>query len=450
MKRYILFFIAVLFVFWGCNRSSSKTTTLSSDPTITSMHFSKHVDYPHMSDAKFTIVNKFSGDTGLIYNADSIAYGTKLNAAVPVFGYSATPYALQFHVTNDTVDTFFYFKTGDSVNFTRQPIYLTVTSQDRSAKKTYRIKPVVHTADPELFKWQQMNTAVMPFGVNRQNVLAFGDTYYYLATDGERKVMFESQDLISWHEKDDVLTNDIEDYISAEDCILRLDNDKVMFSTDWKSWLPFFDNMPVQYTFDVILFWYDDMLWTLVSDQNGKRSLAIVEKDDITILDEIPDNFPVEGFGVVTFNSVSGRKRAMLVGGYNAEGKMLNSRWNIELTAQGYQLVNFSDDSRNPFKPIAGVALAYYDSKIYAFGGINESNDLISDFIRVSGDEGMSWAVADTAHNKMPADFALRYNMSVLTTSHGEVLLFGGRSKQMLYSDVYRGVLNQVSWLLGE
>lgn len=451
MKRYIFFLSLVIVIFLGCNRSSSSSNKLSSDPTITSMRFAKSDSFPHLSEAQFTIVNKFKGDTGLIYNIDSITYGCKINAVVPVFGYSATPYALQFHVASDTVDTFFYFKTGDTIDFTRQPIYLNVTSQDRSTTKTYQIKPVVHTADPDLFNWLQLSDAVVPFEAYRQNVLQLEDTYYYLATDGVQKVVYQSDDLLLWQNVDCSLTVDIDDYIAADDKILCIEPNRVLYSTDWKTWNTFADDLPAQYVFDVILCWYDDLLLTLVYDSsNQQRSIAIVDENEISLLDPVPVNFPVEGFGAVTFNSVAGRKRAMLVGGYNAKGEMLNSRWNIEKGAETYKFVNFSDDKRNPYDPIAGVALAYYNGKIYSFGGINESNELLPDFISISDDEGMSWTPADTAHNKMPDGFIPRYNMSVITTDDAAVLLFGGRSKQTTFSDAYIGVLNELLWSLNK
>ncbi len=454
MRNKIYLAIVLVFTvvsYYGCSGSKTSSTP-SSDATITGMRFAAQDSFPGLNEAVFSVINKYQGDTGLIYNKDSILYGTPIDSVVPIFTYSSTPYSLVFHIATDIVDTFFTFSSATAINFNLQPIYVTVTAQDMTTQKTYKIAPVVHKADPDLFIWSCLNSGLASENINRQNVFYIDNTFFYLGTDGQSSVVYQSNDASVWSKTDIALSADISRYVASDNTIFRLDNQTISASKDMAVWTPFGKPLPENYFFETPLFFFDDRVWTIVSrhDDNGllvDYRLAGVS-DSVTKISDtaVPHNFPVEGFAPVVFKSATDRKRAMLIGGYSVSGDMLDARWNFETSASGYSVVNFSDDSSNPFDAIAGAAAVYYDGQIYLFGGIGADNKIFDNQILVSDDEGMNWEVADTVHNILPDTFESRYNMTAITTDSGAIYLFGGRNKTSLFSDVYRGVLNSVAW----
>ena len=44
----------------------------------------------------------------------------------------------------------------DTLDFTKQPIYLTIRSQDGINTKVYQIVPTVHQMDPDLYDWNRL------------------------------------------------------------------------------------------------------------------------------------------------------------------------------------------------------------------------------------------------------------------------------------------------------
>ena len=451
-KIYLTIVLAFAVIsYYGCSGSKNNSTP-SSDATITGMKFAAQDSFPGLKAAVFTVLNKYQGDTGLIYNKDSILYGTPIDSVVPVFTYNSTPYSLVFHIATDTVDTFITFKSGTAINFELQPVYVTVTAQDMKTRKTYKIAPTVHQADPDLFVWSCLNNKLADENNNRQNVFYLNNTFYYLGSDGNSSFVYRSKDARVWEKSEIVLSADISRYIASDNTFYCLDNQTISASKDLYSWTPFGKPLPENCNFETPLFFFDDKVWALVSRQddnvvNTEYHIACVSDSVTEIADMLlPPNFPTEGFASVVFASATGRKRAMLIGGYSADGVMLNTRWNVETSVSGYSIVNFSDDNRNSFDAVAGASAVCYGGKIYLFGGIGADNRILENQIRVSADEGMNWDAADTAHNKLPEYFEPRYNMTALTTESGAVYLFGGRNKTSLFSDVYQGVLNSVAW----
>lgn len=449
MRKILSYILSIIIItcLSACSRSTT-TSTPSSDATISAMRFASNDSFPGLSKAKFTIVNKYQGDTGRIYNTDSIQYGTEITAVRPIFTYNATPYSLQFHIANDTTDTFFIYNSKDSIDFTQQPLYVTVTAQDRATQKTYLINPVVHQADPDLFSWTRVNSGITAEQVNSQNAFRIGDTFYYLATTGQVNVAYKSTDAKTWQPISIDNNTDITAYLSDTEQVYKLSGSTISISTDMQTWSQYGFSLEEGYHFFKPLFIFDYMLWSLVvNEEDNTFRIAYSSELGTELLDMlVPGNFPVEGFAAVTYKTPTDRQCAMLIGGYAEDGTMLNTRWSFEDSPLGYNVVNFSDETKITFSPIAGAVAAYYNDDVYLFGGIGKDNVVVEKQMLISEDAGMHWTTADTTHISLPDTFEPRYNMSVLTTPKGEIYLFGGRSRTETFSDVHRGILNSVWW----
>ena len=437
--------------FIGCNRSDS-ATSVGTDPTITRMRFTANDSFPGLAKASFTIINKYLGDTGRIYSADSLQYGTKLDKVIPIFSYNSTPYSLQLHIANDTLDTFIMFRTGDTINFNLRPMYLTSTAQNMTNKKTYCIDVDVHQADPDLFKWIQTTEQAFQHTVTQQKVIYVNQTFFWLTYDGTTNRAYSSSDTKLWQPFDIDPDIDITHYITSADTAFYFTDTTISYSTDMTTWN---DYTTLQLGDGNILykplFGFDQNLWAIIyNSTENKYVLGSFSKNQQTIYEDvITDNFPIEGFAPLTFTSSTGRERAMLIGGYSTKGGLLNTIWNFE-HSNDHQLriINYSEDINNNYTPLAGTAATWYNNDIYIFGGLTLSNALASNQMMYSQDDGMHWAVPDTAHNRLPESFGSRYNVAIVNCLDGNIYLFGGKSHSKTYSDVFHGSLNSLIWKL--
>ena len=122
-------FFALLLI--GCDNSGS-TTVPSSVARLSAFSFAKADSMPGLAQAVFTVEERL--DTGLVWNKDSMLYGTDLHRVVPRFVFAATPSASSL-IFPDTV----CLLTGyDTLDFTKSPIYLSIRSADKKNIKAER------------------------------------------------------------------------------------------------------------------------------------------------------------------------------------------------------------------------------------------------------------------------------------------------------------------------
>ena len=171
MKRFLYILLGLTtMVMAGCG-SGSSTSSTSSVAKLTSFYFAKNDSMPGLAKALFTVDERL--DTGLVWNKDSMLYGTSLKRVVPKFTFAATPGAAYLRLQ----DTIIYLSGYDTLDFTKRPIYLTIRSSDKSTTKTYEICPTVHQADPDLYTWEKLTESVYDEDDSEQLALELGSDF---------------------------------------------------------------------------------------------------------------------------------------------------------------------------------------------------------------------------------------------------------------------------------
>ena len=100
MRKFFYIIIAAsLVVLAGCDGPATKTQP-SSVAKLSTFSFAKNDSMPGLAKAVFTIEERL--DTGLVWNQDSMQYGTRLDSVVPRCTFVATPGAA-FFTLPDTV-----------------------------------------------------------------------------------------------------------------------------------------------------------------------------------------------------------------------------------------------------------------------------------------------------------------------------------------------------------
>lgn len=443
-KLYILLVVAA--VLCACNSSSNNTpTTVSSDATVKSLTFASNSDYPSLSKTVFTIEDRI--DTGLIYNIDSISYGTPIDSVVPSFRFNATPGAAVLYTPKDTIAL-----TGsDTVDFSVRPMLLHVIASDYVSDKWYKVEVNVHQLDPDLYVWEQIQSSVYAAEGTEQQLIYHNGQLKWFVNDGVRTKMFESSNEgVSWTENAIIglPTNcRVRGIASIGGYLYYCQDDAFYTSNDGKTWTAR-SYAAEAFTFVNLLCPFNDSIWSIVQRKSDEVYCFASSSDgDVWHLrGAIPNEFPISDYAAVHFKSVTGRERIMVVGGYTPSGKALNTRWNIEKSSSGeYHWVNFSIEQPS-FRELAGVSIIWYNNRFFMFGGIDADNDFGESPMLESVDEGMHWNIPDSAHNQLPSSYQVRTKQSVVVDENNRIFIGGGQSRTETFSDFYRGRLNSINW----
>ena len=443
MRKFFYIIIALLpLLVVGCDNSNTNTTQTSSIAKLTAFSFVANDSMPGLGKAVFTIEERI--DTGLVYNKDSMLYGTSLERVVPRFVFQVAVGTATLKMPDTTLTLTGY----DTLNFSKQPIYLTLTSTDRTTTKVYEIRPTVHQADPDLFRWSCLNTGIYPEDESEQRVVELDDVFVMIANNGFSNTAFASADGASWYELGTPsglpASARVRQIISDGTTLYYADGTTLYTSTDASSWTP----QTMSYEMKTMLMNWNGRVWVLV-DNNGLE-LAYLDGTDISLTGLRPDDeFPISDFATVQFESASQRARAMIIGGYAENGKSLNTRWNFEYSPQiaqngGYRLSEFSID-RPKFTTMTGISVIWYNDKLMLFGGVDANMTYFGRDILISEDEGLSWTKADTTKNQLPEVYQARQKQTAIVRDNN-IYLFGGQDQTTTYSDVYKGRLNSIDW----
>ena len=123
------------------------------------------------SKLKFTIDHA----NGLVYNSDSIAYGTnvtKVLASIGADGY------VSYYKDGEKVG----YSEEDSIDFT-YPVKFVITSYDEQYSREYLISVLKHQVDPKVTHWQKIEGATFPKIFTEQKAVVKGEQLFVFGTD---------------------------------------------------------------------------------------------------------------------------------------------------------------------------------------------------------------------------------------------------------------------------
>ena len=436
---------AVVCVAVACSNNSNTTYTPSSDPTISMLSFTANDSFPALAKAVFAVEERI--DTGLIFNVDSLAYGTRIDSVVPKFTFSGSVVSSAVVITpEDTI----YLSGKDTIDFSKRPVYIHTVAEDGSAEKWYEIQVNVHSADPDLYVWEKVADEVLPAGFSNQRAVIMRDTMYLFADDGLSAKLYYSVNGKEWTEKIPPFTEfDVKNTLVFSDKIYCMYEGEIKRLSSAKSEWQTMSEEKGDMELKQLVFAFNNSLWAIArSKTDNNYYLATIGEEFAEWKSEgtIATDFPISDFAALSFLSPTGRQRGMLVGGFDKDGKCLNTRWNVEYAVgSGYKWENFSIEQPS-FSALAGVSIVYYDKHFLMFGGVDEDNKLDNNVILESFDEGMNWSLPDSTHNKLPMSYRTRAYQSALTDSNNNIYLIGGKSRTEVFSDVYKGRLNSINW----
>lgn len=352
-------------------------------------------------------------DAGLIYNADSLPVGTNVTKLTVTIDFLNTVKSAVFTVKGGKVqsDTTINYTTSstDSIDFTGN-VVLTVTSYDGTRVKDYTVKVNVHKVEPDAMVWPTSWCRILPgYSVNasEQRTVQQGDYYHSLVHVGDRYVLTTSSSPNQSQWAIDTLdinfTPDVSSFAATSYSLFVLDLDGNLYtSDDGENWVSC------------------DTKWFSVLGSYEDRLLGIASDGSTYYHDEFPrpagfvptvieDYFPIMSASQLVHadNSWTTSSQSMLVGGIDRRGKVVGDVWGYDGTKWG--VIN-DTHGKTKLPAMYGATLFPYYRYIktsgtlrykkhitwYVLGG-RFSDGTLNDSVYVSNNQGINWAVADSA-----------------------------------------------------
>lgn len=281
-------------------------------------------------------------DRGLIYNADSLPYGTRVNALCVNVTSAGTVRTKQFIVKNGTVqrDTIITYSNNgsDSIDFTGD-VTLQITSYDGLHIRDYKVKVNVHQQEPDTIVWNQSRRRDLP-GVTStllasKTVMRNGE-YLCLINDNGSYVLNSASDPMAGTWSKTVLAfpfvPNVSSFAATGEALYILDTTGELYrsSDNGTSWT------------------HCGVAWNTIIGAYNDRVLGVKNDGTSWVHDEYPqragfaptkiaDNFPISGMSqlVMASNEWTANQQAMCMGGVLASGALTNAVWGYDGTRWG-------------------------------------------------------------------------------------------------------------------
>ncbi|MDR3266575.1 MAG: DUF6242 domain-containing protein [Tannerella sp.] len=420
---------------WGMKNAQIFSFYLSNDSII------------GLSDVIFTV----DQINGKIFNQDSMPFGTLIDEKVlcdltfDVYGGTAEyylPVQIMSQATGDTV----FWTTSDSIDFS-EPVIFKVYAADYETTKIYEAQINVHQVNPDSMVWNKFSTIAEGRIFDEMKVVEESTSYCVYARENGKVILLRSSDLENWSEialngfPDAAILSSITEYNGK---LFVIDGTgKLYLAEDGAWWNEVTENeTPV---LKCILGKISDNNANSVSalcciaDVNGVlRFCADILDKGWTVGDEVPETFPIAGFGSLSYE-VMYYPHLIIASGKDKNGNLTNKAWS---TMNGLSWVALSNANMT-FKHLEGASIEHYDNLLFLMGGFDEEENAISETY-FSKDNGVTWK--DTVF--FPTDYKSRAYSTVKVDKDRYMLLFGGKETRdgNILNEVWRGRVNRLGF----
>lgn len=401
---YGLFVSAALMPIISCNSNEDQPYVLPTSATVRSFSLAANDKLlPHL-DSVFFSIDLYTGD---IFNADSLPYGTRTKALVPVIlTDGAQSIELSVPRPND-VDTLYNYleNTSDSIDFSNGPVKLRIVSLDGKTERNYSIKVNVHTVPTDTLVWSRLEKGNLPslFNVvSEQHTAVSPDGRFFCLTryQNDYSIATTTDPSSAWNAiKSDIGFNpDVNSLTATTDALYLLDKSGLLYASgdNGASWSA---------TGKVVTDLLGAYSKTLLASKRENSDWYVFEYPT-GIYRSVPSSFPVKNSSTALSISfeMGISPQLILVGGRTGEDKLTAATW-------GYDGKEWANLTQKPmpealenltvvpyFEVLPDTASWRVDRKtsvLLAMSG-NREDGTPNDTIFISRDFGMHWSKAPT------------------------------------------------------
>lgn len=426
-KNIALYFALLIVVFAGFSCSDDEDNNIQTSPYAYISSFTLgNLSVPFhdvTADDKDTIVYKtvagseykfvVDHNNHVIYNKDSLTYGTDVSKLTTSLSYKGVPY-----IYSNEAEDFVYYYSVDSIDFT-SPVKVRVRSTDATYDNDYIVKVNVHQVDPDLMVWAESASDALADITPLRLVEKGGVLYLFGDKEGEAVVATATADALplSWRIKSanapasadfaslQLLGNLF--CVAAEGNLYVSDN-----AIAWENILPgenivsLIGVCPEIYA-DANM--GRDMLVAATADKLLYIADAVYDADGSyhAHSEPLPEGFPVYNTTYTTSPLATNANiyRSLVVGYPDKEAASGVQVWGKLSNEQEWSAYT-APDSKYPCPSLNNLAVLPYDGALYAFGGsAGEGDDAIAAFgnFFVSHDNGIAWRKNNNYAVKLPA-----------------------------------------------
>lgn len=469
LAAFMLGFSAV-----SCNSDSDEdepTPDLSDEYAVMVKSFSLQQNdavLANLNNVFFTI----DLDKAVVFNADSLPVGTKVDALVVSMSLSDPSSAYITMPGKTQTDTVVNFLTDATtpINFSRGYVDLEMTSYNGAKTRRYTIKVNVHHTDADSLCWGSTAMSALPTSlshVTAQKTVLYQEKALCLTTDGSawcRAVSADPADPASWTTEAVSLPSgaQVQTLAASSDALYVIASDKLYKSSDaGASWSD--TGAGMCHIYGVV----DGIVAGVRrSADNGYLHVTYPASTETPV----PAGCPVKGTSepVVYSTEWSEQNQMMVLGGETASGELTGDVWCFDGSV-------WADITAAPIPEVKGAAIVPYFAVrvgsnwiakrrtiIFAIGGIDKDGAAVTKTY-LSYDRGVHWAEAPE-HMQLPEELAPRaYAQALVFDTRFDaasratkpitewecpyVYLFGGTDTQgQLYDQVWRGAINRFTF----
>ena len=427
-KLLLILFLLSGVVVSSCKKDD-KDNTVTDDPRIRTMSIN--------SLSTTFVVNDVEG---LIFNYDSLSYGTSVKTLRPIFtGYGGL-LSFEYKLGGNGVWKEF---TNDTLDFSSLPVFFKAKAPDPKYTKEYRIDVRVHKYDVEAFTWEESGTLPIQGTAVSQKAVFYNQKYYFFyCNDLGKSYVVTSTDGDNWTEAGEIGIDKLDWttltsmhqpqtlVVQAEGELYKCDD----LSTNPSVFTPSNVELPEGCTLRVPLFTLENNFWIIASqaDSTFLYSLANgAEEYQKGVL--LPSRTPVEK--ITTFVSPSGSTTlGYIFGGEGTNGN--GTVWGIDVNGNIVELT--PGQSAFPFQ--AYPMPLFFGNNLCLVGEEVTSGNYTNRFY-VSPNLGATWS-KDT-HKTLPDEISPIAKGSIFQYERNKIILIGGENKKGFSPTVWKGTLNQ-------
>ncbi|MDR2233180.1 MAG: DUF6242 domain-containing protein [Tannerella sp.] len=400
-----------------------------------------------LENVKFTIdqVN------GLIYNADSMPYGTELRwKVVCKVSFEGFPSAVEVFqaATGDSAG----WNTTDSLDFSNF-VRFDIFSLDQTNSKRYFAQVNIHQQVPDSMSWQWFSNRLLGKTVQEQQVIAY-DQYYLMfarAASGYELYRTPQNDKRTWIPIRLSGLNgksfNLNQITKFEDVYYMPSSDGGLYvSENCQDWTPIGQTPVVKSLLGVVYgnqtVKTQNVMCAVIQEGNTYYFATMDADNQWTRGSVAPATFPITGFGSSTYEAAF-YWHLLVAAGKDRNSNLSNVVWE---TMDGLNWVKSTNESNTIIEKREGIMLTNYDDQLFMIGGINASNTASKE-IYYSKDRGITWSLADSMLY-LPGAYRPRGYSSVIVDKNNFLHLFGGKENNSAnhLDELWSGRINRLGF----
>ena len=428
---------------------------------------------------------------GVIFNADSLPVGTDITRLVPVISYTQSASAVTLTQSGGKHTGEIDYKTNptDSVDFSGR-VVLKITAEDKTTSREYAIKVNVHKVEPDSLVWGDLAVAKLPSrnaDPKQQKTVGYKDTSYSLIQEADDSyTLAVASDLIAgeWDKLTPAFSFEpaVRTFNATSDLLYVLDTAGTLYtSADGLTW------ESTGCTWVNTIGAYGDVMLGIRSEGGVLKHTSWPEKYEEATLSS---DFPVDEYS--NFVQFSNRWTTLpigfMVGGVTATGAYSDKTW-------GFDGDHWAVLSEKMTPAVAGATLVPYyvyrksssrvekEFSVWMLIGGEGRRNAANRTVYVSYDNGVNWYAGGTLMqlpkhfpslrglDGIVAEWSLQSSLTNnWTSTEGRALppmarirydvkdyevywqcpyiyIFGGIDGEVLSDEIWRGVLNRLTFV---